>query len=117
TEMAVQEGQPARAAELRRRKAAVVPLQARYQKLYQRNQPKRDAAEMARLAAQLGRWFEARAFLTVATAADPAREDLRRDLARLNRQARTLPAKGRTLADVIQNGDSRLEVSEPVPAS
>ena len=48
-------------------------IKARYQKRYERNQPLRDAIEMARLAEQLGRWFEARVFLAVATVVDPDR--------------------------------------------
>src|SRR5262249_34680351 len=76
-ELAEQEGQPARAAELRGKKVEIDRLTARYQKLSQRNQPARDAAEMACLAERLGRWFEARAFLTVATTVDPDRDDLR----------------------------------------
>ena len=58
-ELAVQNGQPARAAELRRQKTELDRVRARYQKLYQRSQPTRDSAEMARLAEQLGHWFEA----------------------------------------------------------
>jgi hypothetical protein len=56
---------------------------------------------MARLAERLGRGFEARAFLTVATAVDPRRVELRRELARLEQQARTIPEPGRTLAEVL----------------
>ncbi len=41
------------------------------------NQPRRDAAEMARLADDSAADFEARAFLTVAIAVDPERDDLR----------------------------------------
>ena len=82
-ELTVKEGRQDRAAELRRKKTDVERLQARYQKLYQRNQPSRDAAEMARLAEQLGRSFEAEVFLTVATKVDPTRDDLRSELSRL----------------------------------
>ena len=57
--------------------------QARYEKLHMRRQPVRDAVEMAHLAEQLGRVFEARAFLTLAISEDPDREDLRRHLERL----------------------------------
>ena len=42
----------------------------------------RDAEEMAHLAEQLGRGFEARVFLTLAISDEPEREDLRRELAR-----------------------------------
>jgi tetratricopeptide (TPR) repeat protein len=100
-EMAVQEGQPARADEFRQRKAEIDRLEARYQKLYQRNQPARDAEEMAQLAEQLGRRFEARAFLTVAIMDDSDRDDLRRHLDRLKQDARTIEEPGRTLADLL----------------
>jgi tetratricopeptide (TPR) repeat protein len=83
-ELALKEGQHAQAAELIRKKAEVVRLRARYLTLHHRMQPIRDAAELASLAEQLGRRFEARAFLTVALSEDPGRDDLRRDLARLN---------------------------------
>ena len=56
-------------------------IRARYQKLNERKQPIRDAQEMARLAGQLGREFEARAFLTIAIAEDPDRADLKSALA------------------------------------
>ncbi len=101
TELAVREGPPARVTELRRQKAEIDRLEARYQKLYQRNQPRRDAVEMAHLAEQLGHQFEARAWLTIAIASAPNREDLRRDLDSLNRRARTIDEPGRTLADVL----------------
>jgi tetratricopeptide (TPR) repeat protein len=100
-ELAVQGRQPAQAALLRAQKVEVDRLTARYHRLYQRNQPIRDAREMARLAERLGRWFEARAFLTVATAVDPGRDELRRELARLEQHARTIPEPGRTLAEVL----------------
>ena len=48
--LADQAGQPAQAEGLRRQKADIERLQARYEKLHERNQPIRDAAEMARLA-------------------------------------------------------------------
>jgi predicted Zn-dependent protease len=100
-ELAVQGGQPAQAALLRGQKAEMDRLTARYYRLYRRNQPIRDATEMARLAERLGRRFEARAFLTVATAVDPGRDELRRELARLEQHARTVPEPGRTLAVVL----------------
>ena len=67
-ELAVKHAQSERAAELRRKRTEIERLQARYLKLYERNQPLRDAAEMAHLAERIGRRFEARAFLTVANA-------------------------------------------------
>jgi tetratricopeptide (TPR) repeat protein len=100
-ELLVEAGQPVRATELRRRKPEIERLQVRYQKLYARNQPMRDAAEMAQLAAQLGQQFEARAFLTIAVAVDPSRGDLRNELNRLNRQSGTIDRSTRTLAQVL----------------
>jgi len=104
-ELAVKDGQPDRAVELRRKKTEIDRLKARYQKLYERYQPRRDAAEMARLAEQLGRRFEARAFLTVAVAVDPDRTDLRSDLSRLEQKS-AINEPGRTLAGLL---DSELD--------
>ena len=57
---------------------------ARYRELHERQQPYRDAVELARLAEELGRRFEARGFLTIALQEDPARDDLRQELLRLS---------------------------------
>ena len=69
-----------RAAQLRDQAAEISRLQSRYRALYERNQPFRDAVEMAHLAEQLGQRFEAIAFLTIAAAHDPNRYDLQYDL-------------------------------------
>jgi enediyne biosynthesis protein E4 len=98
-ELAATDGQPDRAAGLHRRRAAIPRLQARYRKLDERNQPMRDAAEMGRLAEQLGQRFEAQAFLTVAVEVDPERDDLRSDLLRLKRETEAIGRPGLTLAD------------------
>ncbi len=87
-QLAEKDGQPARAAKFLHKKDDIDPLRERYQKLYDRTQPMRDAEEMARLAEQLGRGFEARVFLTLAISDEPEREDLRRDLSRLVQTAR-----------------------------
>jgi thioredoxin-like negative regulator of GroEL len=100
-ELAVRAGHPERADELRAKKSEIERLLARYLKLYARNQPMRDAAEMATLAEQLGRWFEARVFLTVAIAVDPDRDDCRLELARLDQRRGILEASGGTLADLL----------------
>jgi enediyne biosynthesis protein E4 len=101
TDLADGEGQAERAGELRRRKVEIVGLAARYRKLYERNQPRRDAAEMGRLALRLGYRFEARAFLTRAAAVDRDRDDLRRELERLDPPDRSAGPAGRTVADVL----------------
>ncbi len=107
-QLADKEGQPAQANNLRRKKAEIEGLRTRYEKLYDRNQPIRDAEEMASLAEQLGRMFETRVFLTVAISEEPERNDLRSSLQRLMSQ-RPKPAglRGQTLADVIgyEQGD------------
>jgi thioredoxin-like negative regulator of GroEL len=100
-ELAVREGQPARAAELRGRKAEIDRIRARYAKLFDRRQPARDCVEMAHLAERLGLAFPARAFLTIATAFHPERDELRGELARLERDEEMPPGEGRTLADVL----------------
>ena len=119
-ELAVQDGQPARAGELRTRIGEIHQLEARYMKLYQRNQPRRDAVEMANLAEQLGQVFEAKAFLTVGTAVHPDREDLRLRLDKLERSEPPRDPKGRFLADVLatqSESATNSSASSPSPAA
>ena len=100
-ELCAKNGQPDAALALRNKKDEVARLQARYQLLFKRNQPRRDAAEMGRLAEQLGRRFEAKAFLTIALAAAPDRADIRGDLARVVRGAEPPSGSTRTLDDLL----------------
>jgi predicted Zn-dependent protease len=100
-ELAARDGQPKRAEQLRREKAEVDQLIARYRELHQRNQPIRDAAEIGRLARQLGHEFESRAFLTLAAAVDPQNDDICRELAGLSPRPHPTHATGRTLADLL----------------
>jgi tetratricopeptide (TPR) repeat protein len=100
-DLALRNGESERAAGLRRQKAEVRQLQDRYRKLFDRNQPVRDAVEMARLAARLGRRFVARAFLTLALEARPERNDLRGELARLKERDRAETSPAGTLADML----------------
>ena len=62
-ELAENESQPARVADLVGKKTKIDRLRARYLKLHDRTQPIRDAEDLARLAEQLGRRFEARVYL------------------------------------------------------
>lgn len=95
------QGRSDRADEWHRHRAEIERLRARYEALYRRNQPRRDADEMSRLAERLGHRFEARAFAAIAAAADPDDADLRRRLAHLT-PARPTDTDGRpTLADVL----------------
>jgi hypothetical protein len=110
--------EPTRAAEPLRKKAEIDRLRARYEKLYDRNQPIRDAEEMASLAEPLGRKFEARVFLTVAISDEPERDDLRQNLQRLMSQRSKRSAwRGRTLAEVIEHeqGDRGKSSGMPSP--
>jgi tetratricopeptide (TPR) repeat protein len=72
-QLAEQGGRGEQAARLRRMRGEIDELRARYEKLHERKQPLRDAVELARLAARLGREFEARGFFTVAISDDPKR--------------------------------------------
>lgn len=77
--------------------------QARYRALYHRNQPSRDAEEMARLADRLGETFEAIVFLAVAIADEPRRDDLRAARRRLDEVEHLPPAdEGRSLFDRLR---------------
>jgi enediyne biosynthesis protein E4 len=72
--------QPALAADAFRKRNTVRELLGRYMMLHGRKQPIRDAEELARIAEQLGRGFEARGFLTIAAFQEPRRKDLREKL-------------------------------------
>jgi enediyne biosynthesis protein E4 len=83
------------------KKADIERMRERYIKLHDRNQPVRDAVEMAHLAEQLGSAFEARVFLTVAIGEDPDREDLRQDLQRVAKSPKMVAKPGQTLAELL----------------
>jgi enediyne biosynthesis protein E4 len=100
-ELRVKNGQRDIAAGIRRRKDEVTRLIARYRQLFKRHQPRRDAAEMARLAEQLGRRFEAKAFLTIALASARDTAGIRRDLARLAQSTDTFAGSARTLEELL----------------
>jgi hypothetical protein len=79
-ELHTKKGQPALAAEVIQKRTAARELLDRYMMLHGRKQPIRDAEELARIAEQLGRGFEARGFLTIAVYQEPGRNDLREKL-------------------------------------
>jgi tetratricopeptide (TPR) repeat protein len=99
-------GDTARESELRSKRAEVVGMLTRYEKLFDRNQPLRDAEEMAGLATKLGRSFEARAFLTIELAQDPGRSDLRDELERLKGEAAKGPRLGGTVAEYLERSEN-----------
>jgi hypothetical protein len=100
-ELAHKRGQGLDASEWRRKRTDIDQIKARYQKRYERNQPLRDAVEMARLAEQLGRWFEAQVFLAVASVVDPDRNERRTDLALVRLHLRAVATDERSLASVL----------------
>jgi Tfp pilus assembly protein PilF len=104
-QLAERAGQHGRAQVLVARTAEIGALRARYEKLFDRNQPIRDAEEIAQIAERLGRMFEARAFLSVEIAEDPSRTDLRKTLKRLTQQT-SAPSSphGQTLTELIARG-------------
>jgi thioredoxin-like negative regulator of GroEL len=91
-------GRTDRVTELRRLESETQRQAARYQRLLERHQPRRDAAEMAHLAEKLGQPFEAWAWAKLAAATDPDRADYRETLARLTK-----------------SGETQIRVNEPVP--
>jgi tetratricopeptide (TPR) repeat protein len=108
------------AAGLRQRSAAIERDQVRYRELYRRNQPARDAEEMARLAERLGHPFEAIVFLTAALADEPDRYDVRGP--RPSRKGR--PRSGRRGPNLVRPASDglpwrqaapRMTVSSPEP--
>jgi tetratricopeptide (TPR) repeat protein len=97
-ELAERSGKATEAADFRARHAASKKVHARFRQLFDRNQPIRDAEELADLAEKLGRMFEARGFLTIELATDPTRDDLRARLKRLpdrSERSPVLSAAGR----------------------
>jgi hypothetical protein len=101
TELAKLSGEPARINDFQRMKTNTDAAKDRYQTLFRRNQPTRDAAEMATLAEQLGLWFEARVYLTIAAIVDPRRPGPERELTRLKARGTVNADQGLTLADLL----------------
>jgi thioredoxin-like negative regulator of GroEL len=79
-ELDKKENRPGAAADAVQNRNAMRALLERYMILHARKQPIRDAEELATIAEQLGRRFEARGFLTIAVFQEPGRKDLREKL-------------------------------------
>ncbi len=116
-DLARQAGQLADATEFRQKKAELEQARDRYQKRLERNQPMRDAGELARLAEQLGHWFEARVFLTLAAEMEPTRGDLRKELVRLDRRDVVEAEPGRTLAELLATELDAVAAGSVVPTT
>lgn len=102
--LAIARGQTEQAIEYRRRKAEIDRSKDRYrQALHQSPQPGAEA-NLARMAEQLGRRFEAYGWWSLAVHRDPGRPEFRSALEALTPQAKpkgTAAASGRTLADLL----------------
>jgi enediyne biosynthesis protein E4 len=116
-DLALQAGHFADAAEFRRRKAELDQASDRYQERLGRNQPIRDALELARLAEQLGRWFEARVFLTLTAEIEPTRGGVRETLAGLDRRDVVEARPGCTLAELLATELDTLAAGSVIPTT
>jgi enediyne biosynthesis protein E4 len=116
-DLARQAGQSADAAEFQQKKAELEQASDRYQKRLERNQPVRDAVELARLAEQLGRWFEARVFLTIAAEMEPTRSELEVELARLGRRDVVEAQPGCTLAELLATELDTVTAGSAIPTT
>lgn len=95
------QGRSADLAALQARRAETERLLARFETLRRRNQPRRDAAEMSRLAERLGYPFEAMAFAAIDAAANPDDAEPRHRLASLRAARSKAGESGPTLADAL----------------
>ena len=113
-DLAAQAGEPKRVAELRRRKAAVDEAFERYRTLINLPEMAPHAAELARAAEGIGRWFDAQAWWRFAAQRDPSVADEAAEaLARLAKADPTSEPDRRTLAELL--GPVRPPASPTVP--
>ncbi len=101
-DLAAQDGSFEQLAELRRQKAARDAARDRYATLVHQLDPAPDPAELARAAAGLGRWFDARAWWKLAARRNEhARTEAETALARLSKAEQVSATDGRSLADLL----------------
>ena len=102
-DLAAQAGEPGKVAELRRRKAEMDAARDHYKRLINLPEMAPHAAEFARTAEVIGRWFDAMCWWAVAARRDPSvADEARAAIARL--AAKDVAARstdGRTLADLL----------------
>lgn len=113
-DLLIEAGQVEQGRELHRRKAALDGIKEQYNNLLTANHLDRDAVEMARLARELGRDFEARALLTVAAQQEPANAAVAAALASLPSPA---PTRDRTGATSLQSLTEELQAIPPEAAA
>ena len=101
-DLAAQDGDSSRLAELRRRKAAIDSARLRYAALVHQLDPAPHPAELARAAQSLGRWFDARGWWKLAARRDEAsRAEAEAALARLAKAEPPAAPSGRSLAELL----------------
>jgi tetratricopeptide (TPR) repeat protein len=106
-DLAAQAGEPGKVAELRRRKAAIDAALDDYKRLIELPEMAQHAAEFARTAEAIGRWFDSKTWWALAARRDPSvADEARVAIARLvARDEAARSTDGRTLADLL--GSSR----------
>ena len=101
-DLAAQDGDWKRLAELRRRKAAIDSARLRYAALVHQLDPAPHPAELARAAQSLGRWFDARGWWKLAARRDEAsRAEAEAALARLPKAEPPDAPSTRSLAELL----------------
>jgi hypothetical protein len=102
-DLAADAGEPGKVAELRRRKTAIDAARDHYNQLIGVRDVVPHAAEVARAAEAIGRWFEARLLWTMAARRDPSvADEAKAAIARLDAQDEVESSNhGRTLADLL----------------
>jgi hypothetical protein len=101
-DLVAQDGDLERVAELRRQKAKCDAARDRYRTLINLTELAPQAAELARAAERIGRWFDARAWWRLAADRDPAAAgEAATALARLARAEAAPEPEGPTLAEVL----------------
>ena len=107
-DLARHDGHFERVNKIERRQSDIARLGLRFHKLYDRNQPIRDAIEMGQVAAKLGHIFVARVFLTVAAAKSLHPHDAKRLL-------QTLSQRPAGSAETWTSGTARSSMTFSIP--
>jgi enediyne biosynthesis protein E4 len=100
-ELTLQAGEAGEAEGLRRKKTELDAAVDRYGRLYREDQYAEHLDELATLAEQLGRWFEARSFWELVRLRTPSNAEAPRTLARLDARASVATPASGSLAELL----------------